>query len=112
MKPAAVFIATFVCTLMVGVFLVTISKAAEPVDAFVTPVPATPPGTSAAILPPGTYHAVTQDGIRLSGWVHSPGTSRFPMMKKAPSSPRKSKMPQRDPQLRFIPVQPDRPVRP
>ena len=48
-KPAtliclAVAFAALVVTIRMGV-------AAEPVDVFVTPVPSTPPGTSAAILP-------------------------------------------------------------
>lgn len=109
MKPAVVFSVTFACTLMVGAFFVTIGKAAESVDAFVTPIPATPPGTSAAILPPGTYHAVTPNGVRLSGWVHSPNTSRFSMMKgprphpAGPSSPEHYLL-KSHPQLRFVPV--------
>ncbi|QIF03757.1 hypothetical protein [Roseimicrobium sp. ORNL1] len=106
MKPAVVFIVTFAFTLGFGALFIVIGKAAEPVDAFVTPVPAPSQGTGAAILPPGTYHAVTPDGVRLSGWVHSPDTSRFPTLKKAPSPPQKAKMPQRDPQLRFVPVEP------
>ncbi|RBP44297.1 hypothetical protein DES53_104116 [Roseimicrobium gellanilyticum] len=86
------------------------SMAAEPVDAYVTPVPTTPQGTSAAILPPGTYHAVTPGGVRLSGWVHSPYASQFPMPTKTPSASPKAKMPQRDPGLRFVPVQPQFPT--
>jgi hypothetical protein len=82
------------------------SPAAEPVDIYVPPVPTTPQGTNAAILPPGSYHAVTANGVRLSGLVHSPGASQFPMPAKTPPASPKSKMPQRDPQLRFVPVQP------
>jgi hypothetical protein len=72
---------------------------------YVVPVPAASPGTSAAILPPGTYFAERPNGIRLSGWVHSPDASRFPMLKKRPSIPPSVKIPQRDPQLRFVPVE-------
>jgi hypothetical protein len=109
MKPLTVFIVA----LAFGTLCVALSHAADPVDVFVPPVPATPPGTSAAILPPGTYHAVTSDGIRLSGLVHSPGSAaRFPMPMRAPSAKHGTKLPKRDPQLRFVPVQPPLPVRP
>lgn len=40
MKPAVVFIVTFAFTLGFGALFIVIGKAAEPVDAFVTPVPA------------------------------------------------------------------------
>lgn len=90
-------------------FAIKTTHAAEPVDAFVIPVPGNP-GTSAAILPPGTYHAVQSNGVRLSGWVHSPDASRFPMLNRAPSTPPNLTMPQRDPQLRFVPVQPQFPT--
>ena len=110
MKPGTAFIVIFAATVALGVLLLESSQGAEPMDGFVTPVPAPPERTSAAILPPGTYHAVTANGVRLSGWVHSPGTSRFPMLKKAPSASPKSKMPERDPHLSFVPVQPQFPT--
>jgi hypothetical protein len=110
MKPGTVFIVIFAVTVALGVLLLESSKGAEPMDVFMTPVPAAPEGTSAAILPPGTYHAVTANGVRLSGWVHSPCTSRLPMLKKAPSASPKSKMPQHVPHLRFVPVPPQFPT--
>jgi hypothetical protein len=110
MKAAFLFIATLAVTVGIGALCVKTSHAAEPVDAYVTPVPVTPPGTNAAILPPGTYHAVQPNGVRLSGWVHSPYVSQFPMPTKTPSASPKAKMPQRDPQLRFVPVQPQFPT--
>jgi hypothetical protein len=107
MKPAVVFIVTFAFTLGFGALFIAISNAAKPVDAFVTPVPATPPGTSAAILPPGTYHAVKPGGMRLSGWIHSPDTSRFPALKSprpaGPSSP-ECHLLKSHPQIHFVPV--------
>lgn len=104
MKIAFLFLATLAVTVVMGALLMSSSHAAEPVDVYVVPVPAASPGTSAAILPPGIYFAERPSGIRLSGWVHAPDASRFPMLKKAPSLPPKAKMPQRDPQLRFVPV--------
>lgn len=112
MRTAFLFTASFTVTLAVGALFMRTSNAAEPVDVYVTPVPVTPEGTSAAILPPGTYHAVTANGVRLSGWVHSSNTSVFPMPRQAPSASPKAKLPKRDPQLRFVPVQPGLPVRP
>ena len=110
MKIAFLFLATLAAALAMRALFTGSAHAAEPVDVYVMPVPASPQGTSAAILPPGTYHAVTAHGVRLSGWVHSPDTDRFPMLKKASSLPPSAKMPQRDPQLRFVPVQPQFPT--
>lgn len=77
-----------------------------PVDVFVTPVP-TAPGTTAAILPPGTYHAVRQDGVKLSGLIHSPDVSKFPMLSREPrASWPQVKTPAHNPGLRFVPVDP------
>ena len=102
--------ATLICLAVASVALVAtirVSVAAEPVDVFVIPVPTTPQGTNAAILSPGTYFAERSDGVRLSGWVHSPDTSRFPMLKMAPyPSPlaQHRHILKHHPGLRFVPA--------
>jgi hypothetical protein len=103
-KPATLICLAVAFTALTAA--IKVGVAAEPVDVFVTPVPATP-GTTAAILPPSTYHAVRQDGVQLSGLVHSSDVAKFSMPSRAPSAlwPQK-KMPKHNPGLRFVSVTP------
>ena len=78
----------------------------KPVDAYVTPVLPNP-GTTAAILPPGTYHAVQADGIRLSGLIHLPDVRAYSMPARPPATfPSRQDVLKSNPGLRFVPVQP------
>lgn len=86
MKAALTFAILVVAT------TVTILPAAEP-----SPPPSTGEGRGSEFrviappLPAGSYHAVTVNGVRLSGIIASPGDTSFSKMPGIQATPRNSR---------------------